>query len=175
MFIIADYGLRHGCICSHRRLHSVVSGRLLVYRYVWYTNVFVFFPRKQPSFQQSASLGLVISWQISSDYGSGAFPPTINPMKWEPRTPLSEGPGPRSSMGGVGEGRTWEGADMTGIPPHPHSFGLISIIILLFINISGILSIEIFLNDCTWRHKVFKRFQDFGLPLKAKVVKLVNS
>ena len=32
--------------------------------------------------------------KISSDYGSGAFPPTINPMKWEPRTPLSEGPRP---------------------------------------------------------------------------------
>ena len=49
---------------------------------------------------KSANLGLVISWQISSDYGSGAFPPTINPMnlKWEPRTPLSEGP--RSSIGG---------------------------------------------------------------------------
>ena len=37
--------------------------------------------------------------KISSDYGSGAFPPTINPMKWEPRTPLRV-PGPRSSIGG---------------------------------------------------------------------------
>ena len=94
---------------------AVTVGYIALYRVgYWCTGtcgtpvVFVFFPRKQPSFQQSASLGLVISWQISSDYGSGAFPPTINPMKWEPRTPLSEGP---DMTGGVGEGRTWR-ADM---------------------------------------------------------------
>ena len=86
--------------------------------------VFVFFPREQP-----------ISWQISSDYGSGAFPPTINPMKWEARTPLSEGPrsplehiipgvlnrwlgtemSGRSWGGAEMTRRRWEGAEMTGI------------------------------------------------------------
>ena len=43
MSIIADYeSTAYGCICSHRRLRSVVSGRLLVY--VWYTSCIRLFP-----------------------------------------------------------------------------------------------------------------------------------
>ena len=53
------------------------------------------------------------SWSVTER----CFPPTINPMKWEPRTPLSEGP--RSPLehrrlGTEMSGRSWGGAEMTG-------------------------------------------------------------
>ena len=116
MFIIADYeSTAYGCICSHRRLCSVVSGRLLVWRQCTCGTpvVFVFFPRKQPI---NFLTNIFRLWErcFSSDYQPG------RPGKWELHTPLSEGP--RSSIGGclglgaemtggVGEGRTWR-ADM---------------------------------------------------------------